>query len=56
VFVLRAVHGMSHADASKVLGLNPATVRTHYHRARELLREDVGPVLGAAGSAGGRDN
>ncbi len=56
VFVLRAVQGMSHEETSKVLGLNPATVRTHYHRARELLREDVGPVLGAAGSGGGRNN
>jgi RNA polymerase sigma-70 factor (ECF subfamily) len=46
VFVLRAVQGMSHEETSKILGLNPATVRTHYHRARELLRRDIGPAFG----------
>lgn len=56
VFVLRAVQGMSHQDAAKVLGLNAATVRTHYHRARQLLREDVGGILGADDLAGGRGN
>lgn len=56
VFVLRAVQGMSHEDAAKVLGLNSATVRTHYHRARQLLREDVGGILGPDDLAGGRGN
>jgi RNA polymerase sigma-70 factor (ECF subfamily) len=56
VFVLRAVHGMSHDETSKVLGMNPATVRTHYHRARELLRKDVGGVLGAGSAGSGREN
>jgi RNA polymerase sigma-70 factor (ECF subfamily) len=56
VFVLRAVQGMSHEDTAKVLGLNSATVRTHYHRARQLLREDVGGILGDGDLAGGRGN
>jgi RNA polymerase sigma-70 factor (ECF subfamily) len=56
VFVLRAVQGMSHEDTAKVLRLNSATVRTHYHRARQLLKEDVGGILGAGDLAGGRGN
>lgn len=56
VFVLRAVQGMSHEETAKVLGLNAATVRTHYHRARQLLEEDVGGILGADDLAGGRGN
>jgi RNA polymerase sigma-70 factor (ECF subfamily) len=56
VFVLLAVQGMSHEDTAKVLRLNSATVRTHYHRARQLLKEDVGGILGAGDLAGGRGN
>jgi RNA polymerase sigma-70 factor (ECF subfamily) len=45
VFVLRAVEGFSHEESARILGLNPATVRTHYHRARQHLKADIGPVL-----------
>jgi RNA polymerase sigma-70 factor (ECF subfamily) len=45
-FLLRAVQGVSHEDAARILGQKLATVRTHYHRAREMLRADVGPLLG----------
>jgi RNA polymerase sigma-70 factor (ECF subfamily) len=46
VFLLRAVQGVSHEDAARILGQKPATVRTHYHRAREILRADVSPLFG----------
>jgi RNA polymerase sigma-70 factor (ECF subfamily) len=37
VFILHAVEGLSHEEIAKVLELNPATVRTHFHRARAQL-------------------
>jgi RNA polymerase sigma-70 factor (ECF subfamily) len=37
VFLLHAVDGLSHEEIAKVLELNPATVRTHFHRARAQL-------------------
>lgn len=37
VFLLHAVEGLSHEEIAKVLELNPATVRTHFHRARAQL-------------------
>lgn len=46
VFILRALQGMSHDETAAVLGLNPATVRTQYHRACERLRRDLGPDFG----------
>ena len=45
VFLLRAVQGFSHAEVSQMLKVNPATVRTHYHRARLMLKEKVGALL-----------
>jgi len=45
VFILHAVEGMSHQDVAEVLKMNPATVRTNYHRARTILREKVGACL-----------
>lgn len=37
VFILHAVEGLPHAEIAQVLEMNPATVRTHYHRARAQL-------------------
>ncbi len=41
VFLLRAVEGFSHEETSRILGLNPATARVHYHRARVRLQRDL---------------
>ncbi len=41
VFVLHAVEGFAHEDVAQMLRMNPATVRTNYHRARALLREQI---------------
>ena len=41
VFILHAVEGFAHAEVAQMLKTNPATVRTHYHRARALLREQI---------------
>jgi RNA polymerase sigma-70 factor (ECF subfamily) len=45
VVILHAVEGMSHQDVAEVLKMNPATVRTNYHRARTILRERIGISL-----------
>jgi RNA polymerase sigma-70 factor, ECF subfamily len=42
VFLLRAVEGLPHTDVARILRLNPATVRTHYHRARLALQKMLG--------------
>jgi len=41
VFILHAVEGFAHAEVAQMLGMNPATVRTNYHRARALLRQTI---------------
>lgn len=41
VFVLRAVEVMSVEEVSAALGLPQATVRTHFFRARGLLRKGL---------------
>ena len=41
VFILHAVEGFAHAEVAQMLNMNPATVRTNYHRARALLRETI---------------
>jgi RNA polymerase sigma-70 factor (ECF subfamily) len=48
-FLLRAVEGLSHAEVGEILRLNTATARTHYHRARMMLQEAIGPALGREG-------
>ena len=50
VFILHAVEGMSHRDVAEVLKINPATVRTNYHRARIILREKIGAGLTRKGN------
>lgn len=37
VFLLHAVEGLPHEEIAQVLEMNPATVRTHFHRARAQL-------------------
>lgn len=49
VFVLHAVEGFSHQDVAATLKMNPATVRTKYHRARTMLREKVSACLAQKG-------
>ncbi len=41
VFILHAVEGLAHEEVAQMLSMNPATVRTNYHRARALLRETI---------------
>ncbi|HNV07210.1 MAG: RNA polymerase sigma factor [Dokdonella sp.] len=41
VFVLRALEHMSVEEVAQSLGINEATVRTRYFRARGLLREEL---------------
>jgi len=45
VFLLHAVEGLSHVEIAAMLETKPATIRTHYHRARIMLRDKIGPVL-----------
>lgn len=44
-FLLHTQEGFSHEETAEILNTNPATVRTHYHRARRLLRQKVGAIL-----------
>jgi RNA polymerase sigma-70 factor, ECF subfamily len=46
VFILHAVEGFAHETVAQMTDLNPATVRTRYHRARQMLRAALGDVLG----------
>ena len=49
VLIARAVEEMSIEETAALLGLNPETVKTRLHRARQRLRETLesrlGPVL-----------
>jgi len=38
VFMLREMEGMNIEETAKTLGINPATVKTRLHRARQILR------------------
>ena len=40
-FLLHAVEGFTHQEISKILKINPATVRTDYRRAKLMLREKI---------------
>jgi RNA polymerase sigma-70 factor (ECF subfamily) len=44
-FLLHAVEGFTHQEISAILQVKPATVRTHYHRARRMLRDAIGAIL-----------
>lgn len=41
VFLLRAVEGLPHQEVADILDMNPATVRTNYLRARQMLQEQL---------------
>lgn len=41
VFMLRGVEQMSIAEVADVLGIPPATVKTRYHRAKAMLRDQL---------------
>ncbi len=49
VFTARVIEAMSVEETATLLGINPKTVRSRLHRARQLLRQQidrkVGPVL-----------
>ena len=53
VFLLRAVEGFSHEETGLMLGLNPATVRTHFRRARLMLVEMLEGPINAVPANGG---
>jgi RNA polymerase sigma-70 factor (ECF subfamily) len=53
VFLLRAVEGFSHDETAGMLGLNAATVRTHFRRARLMLAEKLKGQAPTESKAGG---
>lgn len=42
VFMLRAVEGMNIIETADFLSIRPETVKTRFHRARQLLQKDLG--------------
>lgn len=48
VFMLRAVEELSVQETADILDLNPATVKTRFHRARGLMRKTLTRRLGSA--------
>jgi len=47
VFVARVIEGMSVEETADLLGLTAKTVKTRLHRARRLLRQQLGSQIGA---------
>jgi RNA polymerase sigma-70 factor, ECF subfamily len=45
VFVMRAIEGYSHAEIAELLGIRPNTAEVRMHRARQLLRRQLGEEL-----------
>lgn len=45
VFLLRGVEGLSVSEVAELLDLNPATVKTRFHRARTQLKRSLGEVI-----------
>ena len=53
VFLLRAMEGFSHDETARMLGMNPATVRTHFRRARLILAQQLeSPASSGRGNGG----
>lgn len=48
VFIMRDVEELSIADTAKLLGIRQETVKTRLHRARRMLRENLGEQLASA--------
>ena len=44
-FRLRDLEGFTGPEVARMLGMEPATVRVHLHRARHALRRVLGPLL-----------
>ena len=49
VFLLHAVEGLTHEETGRILRMNPATVRTNYHRARTILQTKLSSVISDTG-------
>jgi RNA polymerase sigma-70 factor, ECF subfamily len=47
VFILRGVEEMSVAEAADCLEVEPATIKTRYHRARRLLQQHLSGMVNA---------
>lgn len=47
VFVLRTVEGMNVSETAQCLSIRPETVKTRFHRARQLLQDALGAQLDA---------
>ena len=45
VFILRELNGLPYDEIAGILGANENTIRTHFHRARNLLKEKIKPYL-----------
>ncbi len=45
VFVLHELNGLPYDEIAGILGANENTIRTHFHRARNLLKEKIRPYL-----------
>jgi RNA polymerase sigma-70 factor (ECF subfamily) len=45
LIVLCDLHGFSYAEAAHVVGISTSTVRSRLHRARQLLRARLAPLL-----------
>jgi RNA polymerase sigma-70 factor (ECF subfamily) len=58
VFVMRVIEGMSTEETASLLDLQPETVKTRLHRARQMMRdkldEQIGPLLMEAFPFAGR--
>ena len=48
VFMLRAVEELSVNETAEILGINPATVKTRFYRARRLMRKTLTRRIGDA--------
>ena len=48
VFVLRGIEQLSVSETAQILDINPATVKTRYHRARTLIRKSLTRRIGDA--------
>lgn len=48
VFILRGVEGLSVAETAESLELEPATVKTRYHRARKILQKNLSNLVDLA--------
>ncbi|MBA1149472.1 RNA polymerase sigma factor [Ectothiorhodospiraceae bacterium WFHF3C12] len=50
VFVLRSLEGLSVQETARSLGLREATVKTRFHRARRMLRDEFEAQMKSAGT------